>query len=195
MSLEFILLGMLREPRTGYDLKTEFAAGAAYFWSAELAQIYPALQAMEKKGWLRSRRAPSKKGPPRRVYERTAGGTKEFKRWLAGEPIMGVERFAYIAQLVWHAELDDLGETLRFLEQLRAKQAALKGILQGVLDGLASLHPEGERTMNDQEFHEWLALEMGARAVAARVAWCDEARTIVRMRANRESRTAERNHV
>src|SRR5262245_50207413 len=106
MSLDHILLGMLREPASGYDIKTAFDQGARYFWSAELSQIYPSLQKMERAGWLKSHREPSPKGPERRIYRRTAKGADELRRWLISGPAMGTERFAYIAQLIYFGEVD-----------------------------------------------------------------------------------------
>ena len=40
MSLDHILLGLLREPATGYDLGNAFSENVRHFWSAELSQIY-----------------------------------------------------------------------------------------------------------------------------------------------------------
>ncbi|HKW51009.1 MAG TPA: PadR family transcriptional regulator, partial [Candidatus Eisenbacteria bacterium] len=68
MSLEFILLGLLRRPASGYDLKKFFDEGIGYFWAAELSQIYPTLKRLEKRGWVRGRAAASKRGSGRRVY-------------------------------------------------------------------------------------------------------------------------------
>ena len=86
MSLEHILLGMLRSSRSGYDLRHEFEYGAKHFWSAELSQIYPTLKRMESRGWLESRLEPSPKGPDRRVYERTKAGSEVPRNTFSGAP-------------------------------------------------------------------------------------------------------------
>ena len=67
MSLEHILLGLLREPASGYDLKVVLDHGIGHFWAAELSQIYPSLKRLEKQGLLRSRRTASQRGPGRIV--------------------------------------------------------------------------------------------------------------------------------
>ena len=54
MSLDHILLGLLREPATGYDLGNAFSENVRHFWSAELSQIYPTLKRLEQRGMLRS---------------------------------------------------------------------------------------------------------------------------------------------
>ena len=82
MSLENILLGCLTAPASGYDLKAYFDTRIRPFWSAELSQIYPALKRLESRGLLTSRTEPSKKGPARKVYTRTAKGREALIRWL-----------------------------------------------------------------------------------------------------------------
>ena len=68
MNLDSILLAMLTEPATGYELKTAFDQSASHFWPAELSQIYRTLKRLEEAGRLKSRSEPSDRGPDRRVY-------------------------------------------------------------------------------------------------------------------------------
>ena len=49
------MLGMLREPHSGYDIKKTFEKSLRSFWRAELSQIYPLLQKMEDEGLLTSK--------------------------------------------------------------------------------------------------------------------------------------------
>jgi DNA-binding PadR family transcriptional regulator len=182
MSLEHILLGMLREPASGYDLKAEFQQGCRHFWSAELSQIYPALQRMEESGWLRSHREPSPRGPERRVYRRTAEGARELHRWLRGGAVMGTERFAYIGQLIFHGELGDLDATRSFLDDLRGKLLAYLGLLEGVEADLRAAHPRFPDDLTDHELHEYLSLRIGVRSLRAKVDACDEGLALVRAR-------------
>jgi DNA-binding PadR family transcriptional regulator len=179
MSLEHILLGMLRTPATGYALRKEFDEGPRHFWSAELSQIYPALQGMEKRGWLTSRREPSPRGPERRVYCRTPVGTKILHEWLQSGPILGAERFAYLGQLIFHGELGRSADTIRFLTQLREELAAFHQLLVLAEEEDAD-RPRGE--MDDHEFHDLLCVHFGVRSLAAKVAACDECIEMVKAR-------------
>lgn len=86
MSLEHILLGLLREPATGYDIKNAFSASVRHFWSAELSQIYPTLKRLEQRRMLRSRLEPSPKGPNRRVYTLTEEGRADCCAGCAAVP-------------------------------------------------------------------------------------------------------------
>jgi DNA-binding PadR family transcriptional regulator len=176
MSLEFVLLGLLREPAAGYDIKRQFDQGARYYWSAELSQIYPTLAKMQRRGWLASRREISTQGPARRIYRRTARGTRAFHHWLRGEPIVGVERFAYIAQLISLGELHDLDATTAFLGQLRGRLEFILNVLRSALEATV---PQNESDpavqLDDESFHGWLALRLGVASLTARVGWCDDA--------------------
>lgn len=118
VSLDHILLGLLRQPASGYDLKAILDQGIGHFWAAELSQIYPTLKRLEKKRWLRSRPAPARRGPGRRVYEITPVGRRALREWLASGPQVGDERFAYLAQTYLMDELGDLNQSLRFFTQL-----------------------------------------------------------------------------
>ena len=52
MSLRHILLGLAERECSGYDVKKEFDTSLRNFWRAELSQIYPQLQKLEKDGLL-----------------------------------------------------------------------------------------------------------------------------------------------
>jgi PadR family transcriptional regulator AphA len=190
MSLEHLLLGMLREPASGYDLKIAFRDGCRHFWSAELSQIYPALERMERRGWLKSRREPSPRGPARRVYRRTPAGTRQLHRWLRAEPVMGTERFAYIGQLVFLGELADPAQTRRFLEALRARLRAYQELLEKVEGDWRLTHPDYPRDLDVREFHECLSVRMGIRSLGAKVAACDEGLALLRQRRCQEEADA-----
>ena len=148
MSLDHILLGMLRTPASGYDVKRGFSEGTRHFWSAELSQIYPALKKLEERGWLASRLQPPAKGPPRRVYHRTAEGLAELIRWLSSGPRMGTERFAYLAQLCFMHEIDDLEATSDFMLELRSRLIGFLALLQQAESDCAGI--DSERRDNPQ---------------------------------------------
>lgn len=188
MSLDHILLGLLREPASGYDLKRQFQASVANFWPARLSQIYPTLQRLERKGHLRSRRALSGKGPPRRVYSLTKSGRAELRRWLRREPQRGTERFGYLGQLAFMDELGDSAATEAFVRTLRDQMAEWLGRLQAIERGIESeCGPWSE--VDEETFHAWITLRAGMHTVAARVRWLDE--TLERLEARAAAHAEE----
>jgi DNA-binding PadR family transcriptional regulator len=174
VSLEHILLGMLREPASGYDLKKLFDERISYFWAAELSQIYPTLKRLERRRWVRSRRAESKRGPGRRIYDLTPAGRNELRAWLAGPPQFGDERFAYLGQLFFMGELGDLHRTLRFLRSVREHFAAKLAALQSLERLWREADPRYPDRLPAEDFHVHLALRKGLLALESHVTWCDE---------------------
>jgi PadR family transcriptional regulator, phenolic acid-responsive transcriptional regulator len=175
MSLEHILLGLLRQPASGYDLKKVFDERIGYFWAAELSQIYPTLDRLERRRWIRGRRAPSKRGSGRRVYAITPSGRRALREWLRGEPQLGDERFAYLAQVYFMDELGDLGLTLRFFRRMRDHFASKLDALRALDRQWAESDPHYPDVLAPEELHLQLALRKGLLSLEAHVAWCDEA--------------------
>lgn len=186
MSLEHILLGMLRNACSGYDLRQEFEMGAKHFWSAELSQIYPTLKRMESRGLLESRLEASPKGPDRRVYERTKAGQEALHEWLRSGPAVGNDRFAYIGQLIFMGELKDLDATLEFFHQLREEFSAVLTLLSGAMEELKT--ESKKRALTMVEFHEKISLGMGVHSLRAKVEWCDESIKEVKQRIKKGKR-------
>ncbi|MGH7587276.1 MAG: PadR family transcriptional regulator [Gemmatimonadota bacterium] len=193
MSLPHILLGLLREPASGYDLKAEFEKRIRHYWSAELSQIYPTLKRMEGQGWLASATEPSDRGPDRRVYTRTKAGHEELLRWLEGPPQVGAERFAYLAQIAFMDELGDFRRTLAFMRALRVRLAAWEAELRAIEAGVFSAMPGYPDDLPADELHDHVTLRMGLHTLAAKLAWCDE--TIARIERRLAATTGRRSGV
>jgi DNA-binding PadR family transcriptional regulator len=191
VSLEHILLGLLRVPASGYDLKAVLDHGIGHFWAAELSQIYPSLKRLEERGLLRSRRAASKRGPGRIVYEITAAGRKKLDAWLRNEPQFGNMRHAFLAQIYLMDELADLPRTLGFLEELHTRWTPR-------LEALKNAEKEWSRRdtgFPDQlslaAFHQHLTLRMGQHAYQGWLTWCEESMRRVRARMRKENRNGK----
>jgi len=172
--LDRILLGLLREPRSGYDVATAFRRGARHLWAADLSQIYRTLARLEEEGLVTSRLETSPRGPARRVYRRTPAGKEALLAWLTEPPELPPQRFAYLAQLFFMAEARDPARTLAFLREL-------KGRLEERLRKLEEIEPEID-TASDEGFHTHLTLRLGLLAGRARLEWCEESMRRVRQR-------------
>lgn len=84
MSLKHGLLGLLNYgSMTGYELDKAFKASLSFFWQAKTSQIYRELDAMERNGWLSSKRVIQSEKPNKRVYTITDDGKEELSKWLS----------------------------------------------------------------------------------------------------------------
>ena len=174
MSLDHILLGLLRDPATGYALKNTFGERIRHFWSAELSQIYPTLRRLEERRMLRSRVEPSAKGPNRKVYTLTDAGREELLRWLRSGPAVGTERFVYLAQLYFMDALGDLVETRAFMAELRDHLVGWLAQLESLEREVTAAHGNAPEHYSDGGFHRFATLRMGIHSIGSKVAWCDE---------------------
>lgn len=181
MSLKHIMLGMLHEPYSGYDIKKRFDKSLRSFWRAELSQIYPLLQKMEKEGLLSVKSDASDIGPTRRVYKRSAKGRNELQSWLQGGPTVGTEKIAYLAQVFFLANLDDDEKAIEFMQELREHMAEWLDTLQSAEQEWKSNDPRYPDKLPDEDFYPQLTLDLGLIKVRANVEWCD--RCIERIRA------------
>lgn len=190
MALEHILLGMLSRPTSGYALRQQFAEGPALFWSAEYSQIYGALKKMEKAGWLRSSRRRSRRGPPAIVYRRTAKGRAELERWLRSGPELRADRAAYVGQLIFMGQIDDLEATRRFLGAVERRFAGVLGTLEAAEAELRVPDPSDPGALDAEAFHELLSVRLGSAVHRARVRACREALRLVEKRIRGGARDA-----
>ena len=174
MSLDHILLGLLRDPGCGYELKGRFEDTATHFWDARLSQIYPTLRRMEERGWLRSRREPSERGPERKVYELASEGREELERWLRSGPDLSTERHAHVAQLFFMGELGDPRAMLDFLEELRSRFASRLEALEAIEAEWSAGDPRYPDDLPVEDLGLLAALQLGLAKQGARVRACEE---------------------
>ncbi|MEX0899573.1 MAG: PadR family transcriptional regulator [Gammaproteobacteria bacterium] len=174
MALDHILLGMLRTPASGYDLRTGFAQSIAHFWAAELSQIYPTLKRLEARGLLTSTIQPSDRGPPRKVYALTDDGRKELRDWLQTSPRVDTERVEWLAKVWFMDELADLDRALAFLTALRHELAMEVAALEHIERQWRAEDPRYPDALPDDAFFPQLTLALGLRKGRARIEWADE---------------------
>lgn len=174
MNLEGVLLGLLRKPSTGYEIKQAFDSVFTHIWAAELSQIYRTLKRLEDEGCLKSRAEPSDKGPERRKYEITAKGRKRLHAWLSGGPQLGDERHAHVAQLFFLGELRDFAATRGFLETLLDQYRRRGTALRRIESEWRSADPAFPDRLEPEAFHSALTLRMGIERVEALERWAEQ---------------------
>ena len=80
-----ILAGLIRKPRSGYDLTRWMERETSHFFATGHSSIYPALARMEREGLVRHEVVPSERGPERKVYTVSEAGREALLAW-ADEP-------------------------------------------------------------------------------------------------------------
>jgi PadR family transcriptional regulator AphA len=106
VSLAPILLALIAaEPSSGYQLKRRIDDELSPLWTAELSQIYPALERLLRAGYVSGRILGPSRGPASRRYRATAAGRRELARWIAAPPRPPTLRDETLARLVLSAAI------------------------------------------------------------------------------------------
>lgn len=190
MSLKHIMLGLLRSPQSGYDLKKHFEYSLRNFWRAELSQIYPLLQKMEDEGLVSSKSTASEIGPTKRVYRCTAKGKRELRSWITEGPTVGTERIGYLAQVYFLADLGDDERAIAFMQELKRYMTDWLASLVATEAHWRDSDPRYPDALPDDEFYPQLTLALGLKKVRATVEWCDDSIRRIEARRRRISKSA-----
>lgn len=192
MSLKHILLGLLHEPASGYDVKKKFDRSLRNFWRAELSQIYPQLQKLEQAGLLTARQVASDRGPSRVEYRVTSEGRDELRDWVANGPTVGTERIPWLAQMYFLAELEDAKAAYAFVQRLHSYASAWLASLKAIEAGWSADNPRYPDALPDEDFYPHLTLDFGIRRVSTTVQWCEVAMRRIDARMEENQRPASK---
>ncbi len=173
MSLPHVLLGILRTPTSGYEIKQQFDRVFSHFWAADLPQIYRTLNRMKRDGWLTASSMASEKGPERRVYKVTAQGRKALRKWLTAAPTLATERIEYLAQTFFLGALEDDEAALSFMRELRDVIGSELAVLESIEAGWAASDPTYPECADRDDFFAQLTLELGLKKLNAKLTWSD----------------------
>ncbi len=186
MSLKHILLGLLQEPKSGYDVKKNFDHVFSHFWAAELSQIYPQLKSLSEQGLLTVKRAESDRGPNKKIYQTTTAGQHELTTWLTTGPVTHTEKLAYLAQTFFLNVLDDDRQRLKFLAELLSHMKCWHNTLLGIQSEMKQEFPNYPHDLPDDEFYPNLTLMLGVKKVGANVEWVEESIELVKSRRHKQ---------
>lgn len=168
MALEHaILVSLVEQPATGYELARRFDASIGYFWSASHQQIYRTLTRMETDGWIHGTVHPQAGKPDKKTYAVTDVGRAKLGQWsrqpTAREPL----RSDFAVKLRGFASAESIARDTRVrraehvdrLDRYRASEAK---------------HFAEPSQLRGAELGQWLALRGGISVEESSIAWCDE---------------------
>ncbi|MET9514802.1 PadR family transcriptional regulator [Streptomyces sp. NPDC002994] len=117
MALEHaILVSLLEQPGSGYELARRFERSIGYFWNATHQQIYRVLKRMESDGWIDVRDVPQQARPDKKEYSVAALGRAALSQWLH-EPIEPESVRHDLAVKIRGAAFDDPAALIREVER------------------------------------------------------------------------------
>jgi PadR family transcriptional regulator AphA len=158
----YLILGMLdRGIGTGYSIKRVVDLSTRFFWAASLAQVYPELAALKRKGYVVSADEPNG-ARPRKTYSLTEKGRAALGEWLRSDRVADLEFRDEGLLRLFFADAVAFDEALELVKRLRIRAEELERTFR------AELIPRAETAAGRFPL---IATRKGADYFAWRAAW------------------------
>jgi DNA-binding PadR family transcriptional regulator len=144
MALEHaILVSLLEQPGSGYELARRFERSIGRFWTATHQQIYRVLKRMETDGWVVAEEVGQQGRPDKRTFSVAAFGQDVLTSWLR-EPVQPEAVRHDLAVKVRGAAFDDDAGRAALIGEVQRYRAEHEEILARYLTGEKRDFPDGE---------------------------------------------------
>ncbi|MDH6132028.1 DNA-binding PadR family transcriptional regulator [Kitasatospora sp. MAA4] len=170
MALEYaILVSLLEQPGSGYELARRFDRSIGRFWTATHQQIYRVLGRMEADGWLAVELTAQSARPDKKIYSAAEPGRAALAAWLR-EPVQPESVRHEMAVRIRAAAFDDPAALIPEVERHRTAHAEL---LDRYLAGEQRDFPDLE-SLDVQQQLQHVVLRGGIEYERMTLAWLDD---------------------
>jgi len=147
-----ILVSLLEQPGSGYELARRFERSIGRFWTATHQQIYRVLRRMETDGWVAGREIGQDGRPDKRSYQVSAAGRQVLTEWLR-EPVQPEAVRHDLAVKIRGAAFDGPVGRARLIDEVRRYRATHEETLARYLAGEKRDFPGGDPDTGQQLQH------------------------------------------
>src|SRR5918993_2892527 len=177
-TVEYVILaGLIRNPRSGYDLSRWMQRETSHYFKVGHNRIYPALSDLEREGLVVHEVMPSDRGPQRKVYSITEVGREALLCWVDSPPIERQVRDEQLVKVLCYGFLPT-ERALARLEEVKALHEEKLNRYEGYQRGLEVELREG-RVSEETYLGTLLTLRRGIGAERSYVEWCEEAKEVL----------------
>src|SRR5215217_5634108 len=177
-SVEYVILaGLVRRPRSGYDLTRWMQRETSHYFTVGHNRIYPALSALERDGLVVHEVVPSDRGPERKVYSITEAGREALLSWVDSPPVERQVRDEQLVKVLCYGFLPT-ERALARLEEVKALHEEKLAHYEGYRRGLEAELREG-RISEEAYLGTLLTLVRGIGVERSYVEWSEEAAKVL----------------
>jgi PadR family transcriptional regulator AphA len=139
LTAAYVVLGMIRlGRRSGYEIKQTVQNSIRFFWTISQAQIYPALEQLERAKLVKGRDDPRGRRP-RRVYQITRAGERVLEQWLTRNEPLSMELRDTALLKLFFADVLERDAALELVVALRERSARIVAELEGIRPAAAAV--------------------------------------------------------
>jgi PadR family transcriptional regulator AphA len=173
-TLDYVILaGLIRRPRSGYDLTRWMERETSHFFAVGHSSIYPALSRMEREGLVRHEVVPSEKGPERKVYTVSEAGREALLAWAEKPPTEKHVRDDQLVKALCYPYMPE-ERALALLEEEKTRHEEKLAQYEGYERELEDLFRDGG-VSREAYLGTRLTLARGLGVEKSYVEWCEEA--------------------
>ncbi|MBN2561798.1 MAG: PadR family transcriptional regulator [Phycisphaerae bacterium] len=142
LSFKYAILGLLADgPRHGYELRALYEAHLVPSAKLNFGQVYPALDRLQRDGWVEHDVVSQQERPDKKVYSLTEEGQSQLRAWLGTPSALNLEaRNETFLKLMLARRLAQVEP----LEVLKIEKRACFARLHEVTQARARAKEEGE---------------------------------------------------
>jgi len=173
MALEHaILVSLLEQPGSGYELARRFERSIGRFWTATHQQIYRVLRRMESDGLVTGQEIEQGGRPDKRRYSVAGAGRAALTTWLR-EPVQPEAVRHELAVRIRGAAFDGAEGRAALITQVERYRADHEAVLASYLAGERRDFPDGGRLDTGQRLQH-VVLRGGVAYERMVLAWLDD---------------------
>jgi DNA-binding PadR family transcriptional regulator len=177
-TVEYVILaGLVRKPRSGYDLTRCMQRETSDYFAVGHNRIYPALSELERDGLVVHKVVPSDRGPERKVYSITDVGCVALLSWIDSPPVERQVRDEQLVKVLCYGFLPP-ERALARLEEIKTLHEEKLARYEGYRRGLEVELREG-RISEETYLGTLMTLRRGIGAERSYVEWCEEAKEVL----------------
>ncbi|SCL22895.1 DNA-binding transcriptional regulator, PadR family [Micromonospora nigra] len=173
MALEHaILVSLLEQPGSGYELARRFDRSIGRFWTATHQQIYRVLRRMESDGWVTAEEVDQDGRPDKRSYSTTPQGRAALVEWLRA-PVQPEAVRHELAVKIRGAAFDDPAGRAALVAEVERYRDTHRATLDRYLAGEKRDFP-APSTLDAQRSLQHVVLRGGIAYERMVLAWLDD---------------------
>jgi len=173
MALEHaILVSLLEQPGSGYELARRFDRSIGRFWTATHQQIYRVLRRMEADGWIAAEEVAQEGRPDKKVYSAAGAGRDALSAWLR-EPVEPETVRHELAVKIRAVAFDDPAALISLISEVERHRESHAALLARYLTGERRDFPDRAALTAQQELQH-VVLRGGIEYERMTLGWLDD---------------------
>ena len=171
MSLAYaILVSLISEPKSGYDLAKQFDGTVGFFWQATHQQIYRELTKLEQQNWIVAEAIAQEGRPDKKIFSVNDLGLSHLKTWLLQSSEVATVKDEFLLKIYagYLIPEEAIAQKIKDHQQLHQKQLEIYQAIERNFFSSPQNCPKESR-------FAYLTLRRGINFEKGWLNWCEEA--------------------